>query len=181
LGVDTIRRVEETPAAVPHELTAEGNSGIATTLEEVRMIRMSSSIRIVAALGILAFMTATSATAEPGTLQAHIGFEFRAGETVLPAGIYSLSRLSTSRHVLLVRGARGGVMLTGQEAGTSRAPRDTSLVFHRYGSRYFLRQVWFDGTSGFALPETLEERTLAERTARTGPSQVNVTVAAALH
>jgi hypothetical protein len=128
-------------------------------------------------VGALSVVAATSASAQSGALQATIGFDFAAGPTVLPAGTYSVSRLTGPANVLLVRGSRTGVMLIGQAARTQSSREDTRLVFHRYGNRYFLRQIWFAGDSGYAVPETPEEHAWAERAERAASRPTSVTVA----
>jgi hypothetical protein len=45
-------------------------------------------------------------------------------------------------------------------------PRDgskPSLLFHRYGDQYFLRQIRWDETARLDLPETKAERNAVER------------------
>ena len=42
------------------------------------------------------------------------------------------------------------------------APAKTMLVFHRYGNRYFLYQIWVEGNNrGRELPRTPSEKELA--------------------
>jgi hypothetical protein len=55
------------------------------------------------------------------------------------------------------------VIVLAQRGEARVAGKSTRLVFHRYGDRYYLRQVWFNGTSGYGVRETREERALAAR------------------
>jgi hypothetical protein len=71
------------------------------------------------------------------------------------------------------------VFLIGSGAGTTARHEPTRLVFHKYGSQYFLRQVWFDGDKGYTLPETSEERQWAERTGKMAAVRTVTQVAAA--
>ena len=140
---------------------------------------MKSHARLSTLMLGLTLLGAAAASAEGGGISARIPFAFTAGSTTMEPGAYTVSRLDGSPSVLLVRGAKQGVFLMGSGAGATASHEPTRLVFHKYGSQYFLRQVWFDGGSGYALPETSEERQWAERAGRTAAGRTIVTQVAA--
>jgi hypothetical protein len=96
------------------------------------------------------------------TLTAEVPFEFHAGKAALPAGEYTLQRGLASNALLIARSDRTAhavVLTNGAEKNT--APGESKLVFHKYGDRYFLAQVWTAGmTRGYDLPVTKTEREL---------------------
>jgi hypothetical protein len=89
---------------------------------------------------------------------ADIPFTFRSGSEVMPAGKYQIEAVSD--HVLMVRGAgqhRSQFLLT-LHAETIHPSARGKLVFHRYGDRYFLYQIWSANQSiGFELPKSHAE------------------------
>jgi hypothetical protein len=130
----------------------------------------TTSKRFLGLLTPLAFMAATTVSApeaRAAELRANIPFTFTVNGLSMPPGTYTLSETGSA---LFVRGASSGaVVLTGRIESYER--RQPSLVFHRYGSEYVLRQAWTGAGSGRQVPETKSERALAQastkvRTAR---------------
>lgn len=110
---------------------------------------------------------AVSAKAQCGSMQsiANIPFQFSAGQTMLPAGQYSITCSNSGQPLVLIRSTTDGndaaMMLMITVSG--KAQDRGKLVFRRYGNRYFLAQVWTVGTGrGLELPKSRVER-LAER------------------
>jgi hypothetical protein len=90
---------------------------------------------------------------------ADIPFDFRSGSEMMPAGKYEIKALSS--HVLLVRGEtqNRSQLLIARSAITLKPSDHGKLVFHRYGNKYFLYQVWSSGQSdGFELPKGHAEK-----------------------
>ena len=117
---------------------------------------------------VLAFAFALSAFA-PGSraiaqnssehVVATVPFDFRTGSEVMPAGKYDIRTLSD--HVLLLRGVtqnRSQILMA--IGSTTMKPTDKGrLVFHRYGNKYFLHQIWSpSATNGFELPKSHAEK-----------------------
>jgi len=77
-----------------------------------------------------------------GHLVADIPFDFRSGSEMMPAGRYDIQQLSD--HVLIVRGVNQNrsQFLVAINAETLKPSARGKLIFHRYGSRYFLYQIW---------------------------------------
>ena len=75
---------------------------------------------------------------------ADIPFEFSVGYKTMPAGAYSVRTILTARNALLIQSSDGRISAVRLCDATDRAKGKTNarLVFHRYGERYFLAEVW---------------------------------------
>lgn len=126
------------------------------------------------AIAVLTFLMVACAFGQVSTpITANIPFDFAVGKMVLPAGDYTLnSQVSGYPATYLLQGAdgRSGIFLLTNMAHWKgpEEPR-TELVFHRYGDRYFLAQIWMGNDIGRQLPVTKEEKELAR-----GPLQMQV-------
>ena len=112
--------------------------------------------------GLFLALVCASLYAQTMNLQATIPFAFRAGETVMPAGEYTI-RHSAGALTLHHEGGPS-VMLLTNAARRSTAPADARLSFNRYGERYFLSSVWTSGSrEGRGMPKSPAEKELASR------------------
>jgi len=108
-----------------------------------------------AAIGLLASL-GTQVSAQTFRLRADIPFEFKAGETTLPAGTYVIESTRMAG-VLLLSGAEGQKSLylaCSTKVATKDAPSE--LRFRRYNNNYFLASAsttWNDGVH-IELPKT---------------------------
>jgi hypothetical protein len=96
-------------------------------------------------------------------LQGTVPFDFVAGRRTLTAGQYTVSQPVNTSAVAFrsARGAPGVVVLTNRVESPGRQ-EIAKLVFHRYGDRYFLSEVWGTEDSGSQLRKTVQERELAQ-------------------
>lgn len=119
-------------------------------------------ITMLALLVSLAFATAVaSANAQSAPkVVADVPFEFSVGYKTLPAGQYSVQTIASAGDSVLIRSVDGKNSALRLSEVTERA-KDKSqarLVFHRYGDRYFLAQVWSGSTNtGRQLLKSQEE------------------------
>lgn len=101
-------------------------------------------------------------------LRANIPFAFSVGNTQLPAGKYSVSRVLPNSGDSLIEisslAGKASAFRTTIPVTTGK-PRDkATLVFHRYGDQYFLFQVWAAGVStGLTFSPSRSERELQEK------------------
>lgn len=130
--------------------------------------------------------TAAFATAAPAFAQsevhlvAHVPFAFTVGDAKLPSATYNLSRMDGHREMLFLRGDRTGALVRTNETRQPLIDREPTLVFHRYGDQYFLREIQWENTARLDLPETRAERNAAEKRADRAAAQMEkVTVVAA--
>ncbi len=119
------------------------------------------NLRTLAAF-VIGLAAAGAVSAQTVTLQAKIPFSFVVNGKSLPAGEYAVFQ-GSAPGTMMIRGAGNGAgALTrvvppsdpSAHAGTAR------LVFHRYGERYFLSQIWTGADQGSQLPVTRTEREL---------------------
>jgi hypothetical protein len=87
-------------------------------------------------------LAAASASAQTNLVKINIPFDFNLGNISLPAGEYQVDKPNDARNQLLFsRKGSPGVFVNSDAAETSAASSRTKLVFHRYGTSYFLYQV----------------------------------------
>ncbi|MCM3869517.1 MAG: hypothetical protein ND895_02305 [Pyrinomonadaceae bacterium] len=123
-------------------------------------------------IGAVAMMAAlVSAHAQSSShIVADVPFEFSVGSKPLSAGEYSVRSITTNGDTVLISSRdsnEAAVRLTNSiQAGV--APAKTTLVFHRYGQRYFLSEIWISGErTGRQLLKSGQERELQNQLAAT--------------
>jgi hypothetical protein len=108
----------------------------------------------------LATAVASAKSQSANRVVADIPFEFSIGYKAMPAGEYSVKTIASSSNALMIQSADGktaAVRLT-QETGRSKNMH-ARLVFHRYGEKYFLAEVWNGlDQSGRELLKSQEEK-----------------------
>jgi hypothetical protein len=99
-------------------------------------------------------------------INANIPFEFSVGNKTLPAGEYVVSQVNTAVNpgVLAFRSRDDSSRaLIQMNSVVGKAQENATLMFHRYGNKYFFAQAWVIGeNSGLQAPKSRAERT-AER------------------
>ncbi len=121
---------------------------------------------------VLSLAFALLLTAAPGfaqaDLQATVPFDFYAGSSVFPAGVYQMDvdnagLVWINRRDARVRRIVGSIPIGG-------GPNDghvSKLIFHRYGSEYFLSEMWTPNSrNGRKFRRTPREDQLALNAAR---------------
>lgn len=101
-------------------------------------------------------------------LRVNIPFAFTVGNKTMPAGRYSVSRVSADSEGQLIQisslDGKANTFRTTTPVTTTKPKAKGTLVFHRYGDQYFLFQVWSPGGSiGRSLPRSRSERDLQEK------------------
>ena len=103
--------------------------------------------------------TAAGAHAQSAAL-ANVPFAFKVGKAQMPAGAYAIQRNHAS-NVVTVRNVQTGtsaLVLTRQESPSKKTDK---LIFHRYGSQYFLAEILGgQGSQATVLPATKQEKEL---------------------
>jgi hypothetical protein len=94
--------------------------------------------------------------------KADVSFDFAAGNQTLPAGEYTVDHMIAGRVILKSVDQKRGILVLGNAIRSVGSQKDSKLVFHRYGNRYFLAEVWASATdSGNQVPKSRLERELA--------------------
>ena len=110
----------------------------------------NQTCRLVAILGIFLGLAVASVHAQaPSKVEVSIPFEFSAGKTTLPAGVYSIKRMSGNNVTLRSEDGKSSVILNAPVTDTSTDPNAVErLVFARYGDVYALSQIWLTADTG---------------------------------
>ena len=118
---------------------------------------------------VLALATAVaSANAQPANkLVADIPFEFSVDYKTMPAGEYSVQTVATAGDALMIQSADGKTTVLRPCEATERAGKKAAarLVFHRYGQRYFLAEVWNGAGAGQQLMKSRSEHDIEQELA----------------
>ena len=86
----------------------------------------------------MASFAVTSANAQQPTLKANIPFDFIVGNTLMPAGEYTIT--SPFENVLVLRAGARSTSVESSENNAESTSGD-ELVFDKYGNQYFLHEV----------------------------------------
>jgi hypothetical protein len=91
----------------------------------------------------------------------NVPFTFYVGNTQLPAGEYTIRRVSPANPDLLELRSTDGkmaVLVLGRPAQSTSTPPTTELIFKKYGSGPVLSQIFQAGNqTGVELPKLLQE------------------------
>ena len=118
---------------------------------------------LIAAL-TLGLLLAAPALAQTVSMKVNGPFDFIVNGKTLPAGEYRVDAISTSTGTIAIRNSEKAAKILALTNGREslEASETSKLVFHRYGSQYFLAQVWSAGNSeGRELPRSRAEREVA--------------------
>jgi hypothetical protein len=109
----------------------------------------NKTYRIVAILGILLTFAVAGHAQAPSKVEVNIPFEFSAGKTTLPAGIYIIKRMSGNNVTLRSKDGQSSVILNAPVTNSSSDPNAVErIVFERYGDQFALAQIWLTADSG---------------------------------
>ena len=110
------------------------------------------------ALFALATLVAGSAMAQERAVKATVPFDFTVGSAHIPAGTYTIMSTSTSTLIEL-RSDTGKVHIFGAAYPDGKQWNRSSLVFDRYGDRYFLHEIRCSNSAmNLELPVTKWEK-----------------------
>ena len=137
----------------------------------------------------LSFIVSMAAGAAPASarsvdaLRAQIPFDFHIGDTLVPAGRYTVRSLNADESALRISDGRHGASVnTNATQGAVSGRGSARLVFRKYGDQYFLAAVWGPDNTGRSLNASKAERNMRKETqsARGGMADAE-TVIVALH
>jgi hypothetical protein len=133
---------------------------------------------ILTTLTLLLLISVPSTYAQ-ATIEATVPFNFMVGKAEMPAGTYTINRLSSS--AIEIKGSttkKSAVSIVWSE-GASASDSAAKLVFNRYGDSYFLSQVTRgSGANVMQLPTSKLEQ--EQRIASTSGASGQKVVAARL-
>ena len=125
---------------------------------------MLKGIAMVSLIVALAVATAAANTNAPAgkRVVADVPFEFNVGYKTMAAGEYRIQIVNSANDALLIQSADGKSSALRLSEATNRMKDKTHarLVFHRYGERYFLAEVWSGTDTGRQLLKSEEEKAI---------------------
>jgi hypothetical protein len=128
------------------------------------MTRNAGKFLLILSLLVASGRGVASAQIADTTIESNIPYAFTVGTTTLPAGKYAIKVLDdTDPSTFEIRSADGHttVIFETQSAQANQTPRRTELVFNKLGDRYFLWQIWLEGSNlGNELEKTKAEKKL---------------------
>lgn len=97
-------------------------------------------------MALLLLMTA-AASAQTVHMRAKVPFNFIVSGATLPAGEYEIQSFGAEPTLLLIRNlnSSNGTLVISNSRESLNASSHSKLVFHRYGERYFLAELWVQG------------------------------------
>jgi hypothetical protein len=129
-------------------------------MKNTRLTSILHSSLIAGALTIGSLASTQYASAQSSTLIAEVNvpFAFQTANQTLPAGTYRIG-LATNHVVRLQGPGHAGGFVMSQDAIKNHAPDHGTVVFDRYGDKYYLRQIWTAGnTVGIECPKGRAEK-----------------------
>jgi hypothetical protein len=117
---------------------------------------------------VIGFMFCAAASAKAQSIRAHIPFDFYVNNQKLPAGDYSISRVSElNPDVLQVRKRDGTAqsLIWVVRTDTPLGSKQNLLVFNRYGEHYFFSQIRVPSVINAELRKSKTEIQLAKNAA----------------
>ena len=137
-------------------------------------ILSSSLVASALAIGSLASTQFASAQSPRPLADVNIPFAFQTPTQTLPAGKYRV--ILESNHMVLLRGSgsSAGFVLT-HGAIRSHAAAHGTMVFNRYGDKYYLRQIWNAGDpAGLECSKSRAEKETVQAENVQAPSSVEL-------
>ncbi len=120
--------------------------------------------QLFAFIGLGLLLATASAYAQTGVVKANVPFNFIVSNTEIPAGQYTVESLGVSGTAMAIQSPDSKIvkMVLAQPCESLQKQTTTKLVFHRYGTQYFLAQIWSAGNNrGIELPRSGRESEVA--------------------
>ena len=144
--------------------------------------QLLKAVTMLVAIVTLAFASALAASAQNSTsIVVNIPFEFSVRGKTLPAGEYIVTRATQNdQSGLTIKNAdgNGSAIVLTKTVDANERQSQSRLVFNRYGSHYFLSQVWTSGQEiGRELYKGKQERSLEMELAKNNQKPETVAIA----
>jgi hypothetical protein len=132
--------------------------------------------QLFALIGLGLLLATASAYAQTGVVKANVPFNFIVNKAELPAGQYRIQPMGITASAMAIESPDGKVVqaFLPNACVSPQAQKTTKLVFHRYGTHYFLAQIWKAGND---RGQELAASGLETEVARDYPAQSVVVVA----
>jgi hypothetical protein len=123
------------------------------------ILKNATMLVLLATLALATAAVSANAQAQANKVVANVPFEFSVGFKAMPAGEYSVQTIISAGNGLLIQSTDGKISALRLSDATDRIKSNSQprLVFHRYGERYFLAEVWNGANTGRRLAQSQEE------------------------
>ena len=132
-----------------------------------RILTGLTMLMLITAVALMAALVSAHAQTSR-QIVADVPFDFAVGGKSLKAGEYSVKRFTTSGDTVLIsnKASHESVVRITNTIQSGIVPKQAKLVFHRYGQRYFLSEIWTTGDqTGRQLLKSSEERAVEKQLA----------------
>lgn len=132
-----------------------------------QILRGLTMLLLVAAVALMAALVSAHAQSSV-IVMADVPFEFAVGGKTLKAGEYTVRAMTANADALLIRSkdSSGSAIRLSNSIQSRDIQEKAKLVFHRYGERYFLAEVWTPGErTGRKLQKSSAERAIESQLA----------------
>jgi hypothetical protein len=124
---------------------------------------------------VLAAFACSGLEAQTARMNANIPFDFKLGQSTMPAGEYRINYSPGRLTMWSEVGHHNAIVLT-TPLSRKETPETGVLKFNRYGDTYFFAGVWAPGsTDGGTVWKTPQEKELASRAAPLQPATIALT------
>lgn len=123
------------------------------------ILNRATMLALLATVALAMAAVSANAQARANKVVANVPFEFSVGYKAMPAGEYSVETIVSAGNGLLIQSTDGKISALRLSDATNRINDKSQprLVFHRYGERYFLAEVWNGANTGRRLAQSQEE------------------------
>ena len=109
---------------------------------------------------VLSLLLTVAGAHAQSSAQANVPFDFKVGTKQLAAGTYAV-RNDPGTNVVMIRNIQTGTSVLAMGRRQSPSKKTDKLIFHRYGSQYFLTAILGStGSQGMVLPASKQEKEL---------------------
>jgi hypothetical protein len=129
-------------------------------------------------VAIAALMSVSAVAGDTIAIRAKVPFDFMVGNQTVPAGEYIFAQNGFWNMIQISSwDTRTALRVLRHPAGNNMTGSPYALVLNKYGSRYFLKQIWAgNGVMGVQLPTSRAEM---EEMALSAPAKTTVIASAA--
>ena len=124
-----------------------------------------------------ALMSVSAIADDAIAIKANVPFDFMVGNQSVPAGEYIFAQNGSWNMIQISSwDTRTVLRVLRHPAGNNMTSSPYALVFHKYGNRHFLKQVWAgNGVMGVQLPASRAEK---EEMALSAPAKTTLIASA---
>lgn len=119
----------------------------------------TATLLILMLVGLTGLLNAQMST----TIRAQVPFDFVANGKTMPAGECIITVSGTGRSLLSINSGKQHTFSLPSGYGSPNGSKETALVFHKYGDRYFLASIKRARGIGYELPASKIEAELRAR------------------